>query len=476
MVDALRTAAGQALAQGAPEAAVSYLRRALAEPPAPKARIDVLVELGAAETCLPATQDFAALREALELARNPRERAEIAEQLSWALVVAAQNASARTLLESELESSDDFDPSLVERLEAHLIGTGAPDLATQGIPDRVARNFERFKRGEVRDPVMFAALAQTGAVVGLPAVDVAAIARVAVRDERLVEDWWPAYWGGVSALSWADRLDEAVVAADAGIAEAQRRGRASMFMPGSIHRAQMAFRAGELSVAEMHSQGGLELARELGPAAEVWATMWYAGTLLERDRVAEAAGLLDAVQFSDELLGLWQGAVLLVDRGRVRVALGELELGVTDLLDADRRMAAPGYQLSVLNDWVPTATATLEKLGRREEARELAHRELADAVAFGASRRHGMALSVCGLLESGAEGLAWLREAVRILEGSQARLEHARALVNLGAGLAARGEREQAREPLAQGLDLAYRCGAVAVAEQARSELVATRA
>jgi len=340
----------------------------------------------------------------------------------------------------------------------------------------VARNFERFKRGEVRDPVMFAALAQTGAVVGLPAVDVAAIARVAVRDERLVEDWWPAYWGGVSALSWADRLDEAVVAADAGIAEAQRRGRASMFMPGSIHRAQMAFRAGELSVAEMHSQGGLELARELGPAAEVWATMWYAGTLLERDRVAEAAGLLDAVQFSDELLGLWQGAVLLVDRGRVRVALGELELGVTDLLDADRRMAAPGYQLSVLNDWVPTATATLEKLGRREEARELAHRELADAVAFGASRRHGMALSVCGLLESGAEGLAWLREAVRILEGSQARLEHARALVNLGAGLAARGEREQAREPLAQGLDLAYRCGAVALAEQARSELVATGA
>ncbi len=53
VIDALRAAAGEALARGAPDVAVSYLRRALAEPPAPDARLDVLVELGRAERLLP---------------------------------------------------------------------------------------------------------------------------------------------------------------------------------------------------------------------------------------------------------------------------------------------------------------------------------------------------------------------------------------------------------------------------------------
>lgn len=69
-----------------------------------------------------------------------------------------------------------------------------------------------------------------------------------------------------------------------------------------------------------------------------------------------------------------------------------------------------------------------------------------------------------------------LREAVDTLDQSGARLEHARALVNLGIGLRSRGEPEAAREPLTEGLDLAHRCGAVLLAEQARSELVATGA
>jgi len=44
VVDALRAAAGDALSQGAPEAAVAYSRRALVEPPAADARLQVLVE------------------------------------------------------------------------------------------------------------------------------------------------------------------------------------------------------------------------------------------------------------------------------------------------------------------------------------------------------------------------------------------------------------------------------------------------
>ena len=63
-----------------------------------------------------------------------------------------------------------------------------------------------------------------------------------------------------------------------------------------------------------------------------------------------------------------------------------------------------------------------------------------------------------------------------MLERSPARLEHARALVNLGAGLFVRGERLAAREPLSQGLDLADRCGSAALAERAWAALVTTGA
>src|SRR2546423_1747587 len=80
------------------------------------------------------------------------------------------------------------------------------------------------KRGEVRDPVMLAALAQTGAVVGLPAVEIGELARLAIEDERLFDKWGQAYWGAVEALCCADRLDEVAKAAEAGIAQAQRRG------------------------------------------------------------------------------------------------------------------------------------------------------------------------------------------------------------------------------------------------------------
>jgi DNA-binding NarL/FixJ family response regulator len=69
-----------------------------------------------------------------------------------------------------------------------------------------------------------------------------------------------------------------------------------------------------------------------------------------------------------------------------------------------------------------------------------------------------------------------LRESVATLEPSPARLEHARALIRLGTGLRVRGQRREAREPLAQALDIAHRCGASVLVEQAQAELIANGA
>jgi DNA-binding NarL/FixJ family response regulator len=63
-----------------------------------------------------------------------------------------------------------------------------------------------------------------------------------------------------------------------------------------------------------------------------------------------------------------------------------------------------------------------------------------------------------------------------VLEGSPARLEHARALAELGAALRRSNERAAAREPLREALELATRSGATPLASRAHNELLATGA
>jgi DNA-binding CsgD family transcriptional regulator len=59
-----------------------------------------------------------------------------------------------------------------------------------------------------------------------------------------------------------------------------------------------------------------------------------------------------------------------------------------------------------------------------------------------------------------------------LLESSGARLEHARALADLGAALRRAGHRADSREILRPALDLAHRCGAHALSARARTELI----
>jgi DNA-binding CsgD family transcriptional regulator len=101
---------------------------------------------------------------------------------------------------------------------------------------------------------------------------------------------------------------------------------------------------------------------------------------------------------------------------------------------------------------------------------------MALATATGLARPRAVALRTAGLLRGDEDGLACLRESVALLEDSPARLEHARSLVELGAALRRRGQRTQAREPLAAGMERAHRCGAERLVARAHEELRATGA
>ena len=82
-VEVLSAAARTAAARGASESAVTYLRRALAEPAEGRARLDVLCELGLLETLVDGPAGLEHLGAAYELATEPADRAELAVAIAW---------------------------------------------------------------------------------------------------------------------------------------------------------------------------------------------------------------------------------------------------------------------------------------------------------------------------------------------------------------------------------------------------------
>ena len=388
VVDVLRAAARQAMARGAPDAAASYLRRALAEPPAGELRLEVLLELGRAEALLPTDDAFPSLREALELAREPAQRARVGQELAYALLSVGRGDSVRALVEQLLDDSEHLDDDdLVEHLEAHLLGGGATDLtATRRVLERTAPRLARARTNAATRTLMLSALASTGVVTGLPAAEAAGYARRALADERLLRDLIP-YGGSARTLTWTEEFQSAGPAQAIGLAEAQRRGSAPMFMHASTVCSVNALRLGDLDQAEDHAERAFELAREMGSLH--FPAMFLLPILVERGRLDEARAILDALPLEEGVLRVWQGVGVLAERGRVRIASGELEAGVADMLEADRRMSAADCHLSVLVEWVATAAGALRPPrprrggGRGRAARAAGGRRLWRAAAHG---------------------------------------------------------------------------------------------
>jgi len=145
--------------------------------------------------------------------------------------------------------------------------------------------------------------------------------------------------------------------------------------------------------------------------------------------------------------------------------------GVDDLLEFGRRDELWGGANPLASRWRSHACFALIAMGDSAGARQMARDDLWRARRWGAASGTGVALRAAALVEGDAGSVGRLREAAAVLEGSLARLEYARALTDLGAALRRGNHRAEARGALQDGLDLAERCGAGALAERARTEL-----
>jgi DNA-binding CsgD family transcriptional regulator len=473
----LREAAKASLEAGAPQVAADLLRRALAEPPGPAERIDVLREAARAETTAGGDAACEQLEAALATVADPRTRAAIALEVGEAYASLFRWVDAVEVLDRALEVLGDADPALAARLEGELVVCGLHDA--RGAPRAQARLAAREPTtGD--DEALVVARGMVAFLAGRPAEEIAPPLEAALaRDRDAV-----ANWDTRAALLWVlvatERFDIVEAALHPMLDEVHGSGSARGLVATYSTLGLLELRRGALPEADAAARVALGVMQEgdLAPGLAFAATV-LAQVAVEAGDLDEAQALLDLLP--QEGLPAGVGTVLIpAARGRLRLAQGRPGDALADFEACLHLFDAAAWGLPIRETGYVHARSgaalALLRLGEQDRARVHADAELADVRVLGTPRALGVALRAAGLAHGGATGLDLLHESAAALDGSPALLERAHSLAELGAALRRAGQRAAAREPLAEALDLAARCGARPLAARAREELTATGA
>jgi DNA-binding CsgD family transcriptional regulator len=460
----LHDAGRRALDRAAPDAAIVLLRRALAEPPAEGQAGALHLTLGQA-LALDLDEGgiaVAAFEQALVTAQAAEDRVAAATgigrirlkggDLDGALAAIAQ---ARETLQEE---------SLVVRLEAERIlalrsTSRAIDHAELAALERRAAAIGGESHRAILGILAIEEIVSGESALAAETTAQRALAGTPPRGEMSVAR----VWAGIT-LVLADALGAAQAHFSAEIARAQQRGSAFEFAVASCWRGVARLRLGDLAGAEEDCTASLEAGMDIwlgGPAVtgaliEVHVAQ---GNLAAAHEVSvHGESLVGDGMMPDDFLRSARAGLALAE-GRHGEALA-LAFGARDHLQRTLMSGAGG------NFWATTAVAALLGLGRLDEARELASRDLASARRFDAPWRLGLALRTAALVEpEPAQQVELLEDAAERQRGVGARLELARTLLALG-------QLRRDREVLIEAAELVEATGASAVAAAISQALV----
>jgi hypothetical protein len=458
VVAQLRAAARLARGRGAPESALAHLERALAELGAEADRTELVAEVGEVAALVKGETAVAYLREARDLATDPVARAELALRLGRLLPFLDEPAAAPRLAAAaaaELpEGHDDLRQGL-KAIELIAVFFGVGDPAQLERLDAVPRD----ERGQGPGARSLLSLAALHAALGSgPAHETSAMARVALHDDLLVA-WDPVLMtvAAVQVVALGDPAEG--VAMWHHIARVtEGRGSPLDVIAFALWGGLAHLWAGDLTEAEAWLDRAYESQRLWGMVLNPengYSPGFAALVRLERGDLRGARSALDRVigdptEVPSEGARFWSASlaeVLLVE-GRP-----EGVLQITDHLRATR----PAQTHPLWSPWRSLRSRALAALGEHEQARVLAEEELALARRIGAPWLVGRGLRLLGELDG---DVAVLEQAVTLLAGASARLEHAKALAALARGLEAGGRHDEAAALGAEARDLALRCGA----------------
>jgi DNA-binding SARP family transcriptional activator len=458
-VQVLRRAARTAADRGAADNAVTYLRRALAEPALAGQRVDVLLELGLLETLVDGPAGTEHLEQAYPLLEDHAVRGEIALGIARNHVFASPpgvaSRFARTARLSLPEDLHDTRQGLLalERIASFMHALPPEEWLTGPDPE-VVGNRHGAK-------MLAAALSWEKVVAGTDRDAAVALARRATADDSLFDVDSGLLWV-VAAITRVLADDDLGDFWERARVHAHRRGSLFAAMSTNLWRGFLEWRHGDLqealaSVTDAYEQQEMWQQRKgLGTA---YCEAFLIGIYLDRGDLAAARQVAD-VALLDPPPG---------DGGRLvaqaHVALLLAEHRYAEAL-AGTEGAGQAYPIGnpAWDPWRSLRAGALLGLGRTDQAVRLLEEEV------GLLRRWGAAYPLARSLRLLAEATGRtepLEEAELLLEGTPYCLERARTEL----ALAATREGDAALALLLSARDASHTCGAASVLAQVAEAL-----
>ncbi len=465
-VAVLRSAASRALERGAPELAADLLTRALEEPPRAEERAGILAELGTAELRAGRPSGSDRIRAAILLHTDRREQARLSLLLGLELAGMQRDPEARAVLAEGLESARGIDDDLAMRLHANLAHVERYDLTGDNVH---AERLTRLAAGVSGDTAAERLVLAMDATLR-PACDAAEAVTLADRIQRAWSEGLVslrAATGAVATYLYAGELTRAARFADELVAFTRRRSLAFGHARASTMVAMVALAAGRLADAEAALVAAVDVETYGVPRPTVGLLI---EVMVERDRLHDADVALARYGADGPLPAKMLVNPVLIARARLHAANHRPDKALDDLFELGRRYTLWGLETRPLPPWRGQAAALLAMAGDAQRAHELAAEEVDLARKWGSDRALGVALRALGIVHQDVDVL---RDSERLLSSTPFRLDRAHTLVELGAVQRRKGQRAAAIEPLTAGMDLAHKCGASALADRARNELLA---
>ncbi|SER22376.1 LuxR family transcriptional regulator [Lentzea albida] len=463
-VEALRTAAATAIAEGDARFGAQLLTRALDEDLPVAQRQDLLLRLGLAETFFDPRMAAAHLEEGMIGLDDPREALAAACRLTEILYFEGAYDSASKVLHQVVSEIEPKFPAAVEvvRLQERItVPAPAPESGQVDF-----RQFDelQWRRGDELGRRLAGLIAEDTSNRGeeLALCRKAALAALSGGATSVLQHPQRMF-GVLNALLRADEAELVLRHCDEILLEAHRQELSLIALIGHSLRSRAHHHQGSFTEAGADAELALSAARTAKLPTDhlghVYATDAWVRARLALGELDAARDALAPFDRSANLPRTWHHTALLHARGAVRMELGDNEGALADQLECGERFESWGRPNPAVRPWRSYAALAHLRLGQPQPALDLALRELTLARQWGAPTAIGRALLTVGVATGGTAATPWLTEADSVLRRSTARMLHARVLLELAAARWEKGQHDLARNHLAEAQELGRQCG-----------------